>query len=268
MNTSLYVVTHKKFNPPDIKGYYPIEVGTSLRGEYLGYIKDNTGENISDKNKNYCELTALYWIWKNDKHSDIVGICHYRRYFSKYLFDNNPSHYISLENIETALIDCDVILPTRFFWINHNVASGYYEAGQGIKKDLLTTENVIKELYPEYLNSFNKILNARSASYCNMMICKKRVFDDYCKWLFDILFEVEKRTDITNYTVAEARIYGYLSEILLNVWVDRKKLKVKHCNVVVDKPLTKKRAPLAKIEKIPIIGHLSRILLCMDLNSL
>ena len=99
-----------------------------------------------------------------------------------------------------------------------------------------------------------------------MMICKKKKFDEYCHWLFDILFEVEKRTDITNYTVAEARIYGYLSEILLNVWVDYKRLKVKHCDVAVNKPLTRKRAPLAKIEKIPVIGYLSRILLCMDLN--
>lgn len=268
MNTSIYVVTHKQFNPPKIKGYYPIEVGADLHTADLGYIKDNTEENISDRNKNYCELTALYWIWKNDRKSDIVGICHYRRYFSKYLFDNNPVYYLTVKDVESTLSNYDMILPAKFFWLKHNVASGYYEAGQGRKKDLLIAKKVIKEKYPQYLNSFMKVLDAREASYCNMMICKKEIFDEYCYWLFDILFEIEKRTDITDYTVAEARIYGYLSEILLNVWVDYKKLRVKYCNVAVNKSLTRKRAPLAKIEKSPIIGYLSRILLCMDLNSL
>ena len=76
---SIYVVTHKKYNIPKMKGYIPIQVGASLH-ENLGYKVDSDGDNISYKNPNYCELTALYYMWKN-LDDDIIGLTHYRRYF-------------------------------------------------------------------------------------------------------------------------------------------------------------------------------------------
>ena len=264
MNT-MYVITHKKFTPPHIDGYVPIEVGADLRDEKLGYLKDNSGDNISKKNKNYCELTGLYWIWKNDK-SDYIGICHYRRYFSKWSLDPAVDYYYSMDKLVRYLNKYDVILPKKYFWLKHNVATGYYEAGQGKEKDLISVRNIIQEKYPEYLSSYNKVLKSHAASYCNMMVCSKSVFDNYCKWLFDILFELEKITDLSDYSLAEARIYGYLSEILINVWVIKNKARIKRLSVVVDKPATKRRKPLYAIEKVPIIGCLSKILLCMDIN--
>lgn len=268
MDTSMYIVTHKKFKVPSLNNYIPIEVGAELRNEELGYIKDNTGDNISIKNKNYCELTGIYWIWKNDKHSDAIGICHYRRFFSRYLFDVSQRYFLQVKDIDNLLKKYDMILPVKYFWIKHDVASGYYEAGQGIKKDLDTTADVIRDLYPEYCDTLKKVLVSKEASYCNMLICKRDLFNRYCEWLFAILFEVEKRTDISNYSDAEARIYGYLSEILLNVWIQYNHLNVKHYNVIVDKPLTKKRKPFAYIEKFPLIKYFAKILLCMDLNSI
>ena len=62
--------------------YMPIQVGKALHPELdLGFQCDNTGDNISEKNGSYCELTALYWAWKNLKDVDYIGLCHYRRYF-------------------------------------------------------------------------------------------------------------------------------------------------------------------------------------------
>ena len=76
----IYIMAHKKFAPPEEKGNIPLQVGAALH-EDLGYLRDDVGENISDRNQNYSELTGLYWIWKNEKEADITGLVHYRRYF-------------------------------------------------------------------------------------------------------------------------------------------------------------------------------------------
>lgn len=263
----IYVVTHKAFDPPQLENYYPIEVGAGLHDRGLGFLKDNIGDNISVKNPNYCELTAVYWIWKHDT-SDVVGICHYRRFFSKYSLDPNPRFYVSYKKLAEMLQNKDMILPEPFFWLKHTVATGYSEAGQGREKDLKILREIIQERYPEYLRVYDDVLKSRKASYCNMMVCKKETYDAYCGWLFDILFEMEKRVDLSDYTPAEARIFGYLSEILVNVWVLHNNLRVAYLPVAVDKPLTAKRKPLKSIEKIPLLGKVSKILNCMDLGSL
>ena len=101
-----------------------------------------------------------------------------------------------------------------------------------MKKDLNTVRKVLMERYPEYLIEYDLYLESRKSSYCNMFITKAPLFEQYCIWLFDILFETEKRTDITGYTKEEARIYGYLSELLLNVWVKHNKLEVAYMPMV------------------------------------
>lgn len=79
MDIKILVAAHKKYWMPDDSVYLPIQVGAALHSA-LGYVPDNTGYNISDKNPNYCELTALYWAWKNLE-CEYIGLCHYRRYF-------------------------------------------------------------------------------------------------------------------------------------------------------------------------------------------
>ena len=80
MKTQIFVMTHKKFNPPKDTVYVPLQVGSALNPD-LGYMKDDTGDSISDLNPYYGELTGMYWLWKNYSDVDIIGICHYRRYF-------------------------------------------------------------------------------------------------------------------------------------------------------------------------------------------
>ena len=173
-----------------------------------------------------------------------------------------------MNDLHKYLNKYDIILPERYFWIKHNVATGYYDAGQGIEKDLTMVCNIINRKYPSYSTTLNKVLKSKSASYCNMMVCSKKIFDRYCEWLFDILFELENVTDISTYSAAEARVFGYLSEILLNVWVINNDLKIKRLPVAVDKPISKRRKVFYKVEKVPLIGIISKILLCMDINYL
>ena len=85
MRIKIYTMTHKRFlEPEDNTLYIPLHVGRAMSRD-LGYIGDNTGEHISTWNDRYGELTGVYWVWKNDIDADIIGICHYRRFFVVYV---------------------------------------------------------------------------------------------------------------------------------------------------------------------------------------
>ena len=235
-NKKIFVVTHKKYKFPKDILYEPIEVNAN-RLDDLGYIKDNTKDNISDKNPNYCELTALYWIWKNYK-CDIVGINHYRRYLSienkkkikkAKTIDDKFSLILTDDQIDEILKDYDVIVPTTKL-ITKNVYTKYDQ--QHHIKDLDNCRKIISKKYKKYLLSFDKVMKQKEYAICNMCVMKKENFDNYCEWLFDILFELEKVTDISNYSQLQKRIYGFLSERLFNVWLDYNKLNIKKVNIV------------------------------------
>lgn len=217
---------------PEDDVYVPIHVGREGK-EPLGYLEDNTGDNISAKNANYCELTGLYWAWKN-LNCEYIGLCHYRRYFagrakSSDLADKKAAIF-HRQDYEALLQKYDVILPKKRNYYIETVRSQYEHAHN--KRDLDETEKIIQELYPEYSSCFTKVMNRTKLHILNMFVMKKELFEEYCKWLFTILFELEKRIDISSYNQYEARVFGFLSERLFNVWLERKKLKVIEVPVV------------------------------------
>lgn len=224
MKTFIAIATHKKYQMPIFDIYKPIEVGAEGKQRELGYLQDNTLENISNKNANYCELTALYWLWKNDK-SDYKGLVHYRRHFT-YLncFSDFRTGKFELvlneDELQKLLKKTDIILPKkRHYYIESNYS---HYAHAHYAKDLDLTREIIAEIYPNYIVAFDKVMKQTSAHMFNMMIMKSDKFDEYCKWLFDILFELEKRVDISQYDAYEARIFGFISELLLDVWIETK----------------------------------------------
>lgn len=227
MNCITLVVTHKKVTIQKNIGYQPIIVGDA-DFDIENAVRDNSGINISEKNKNYCELTAHYWFWKNwNKPYDYIGLVHYRRYLSTRRFSKNSRYYVSEINIDSLLRNKDVILPEPYK-LNRTVEEFYYIDGQGRKKDFDKVRSIIKEIYPEYMKAFNEHVKGNVGSYCNMFYMKHDDFLNYSKWLFDILFKLETIIDLSGYTLSEARIYGYLSEILLNVWVKFNQKKVRY----------------------------------------
>lgn len=230
MEVKLFVVSHKKFKCPQNNIYKAILVGNK-DFEFPDSFRDDTNINIAHKNSNYCELTALYWIWKNIS-SDILGICHYRRYFSKSKCSKEEKFFLNEEDILGAFKEYDIIMPEPNRW-SVSVSEMYYNYGEGKKKDLDLLREIIKETEIQYLDDFDKIMSSNSASYRNMFITKQNLFNEYCEWLFSILENLEKRVDLTGYTKEEARIYGYLSEILLNVWVRHHNLKIKYYPIML-----------------------------------
>jgi hypothetical protein len=89
------------------------------------------------------------------------------------------------------------------------------------------TRQIISERCPEYVKSFDRVMHRSSAHMFNMLIAKKSVYDAYCTWLFDVLFELEKRLDISAYSAFEARVFGRIGELLLNVWVEKNRISYK-----------------------------------------
>jgi hypothetical protein len=232
----IFVITHKKFNPVNIDGYIPLQVGAAINKLDLGYLKDNTGDNISLKNGSYCELTGTYWVWKNIKDEDIVGICHYRRYFSKDKVSINIKHFPKGYQIKKDLENNDIILQKKIDLKEKNVLEHFTnlcEKGEMLRKsDIGNTKKSIEKLYPDYIETFEKVINSNKLSFANMFITKKNIYDDYCNWLFTILSDVEEKLHLEKREGNAKRAIGYLGEFLLNVYVEKNNLKVKYYYIV------------------------------------
>ncbi|WP_270349884.1 DUF4422 domain-containing protein [Megamonas funiformis] len=232
MDIKVLIATHKKYWMPSDEVYMPIHVGKEGK-DNLGYVGDNTGENISIKNPNYCELTGLYWAWKN-LDCEYIGLCHYRRYFAHKSKNNKleskKQAIFTKNDYEKLLQQYDVILPKKRNYFIETVRSQYEHAHN--KKDLDEVERIIKIQYPSYMEAFEKVMNSRKLHIYNMFVMNKALFDEYCTWLFDILFTLEKRIDITNYDKYNARVFGFLSERLFNIWLEKKQLKIKTVDII------------------------------------
>lgn len=217
MNIKIIVATHKTYWMPPDAMYMPLHVGAEGK-KPLAYQGDNTGENISKKNANYCELTGLYWAWKN-LDADCLGLVHYRRHFSNgKLFCDKKESVITQIDVEQKLTKCDVLLPkSRNYWIETNY-SQYAHAHHAI--DLDKTRIILSEKYPDYLKCYDESMKRTKGHRFNMFIMRRDKFDKYCFWLFDVLFELEKRLDISNYSGNDSRVFGFVSERLLDVWLE------------------------------------------------
>lgn len=223
MIVSVYAFTHKKFDVPSDPMYIPLQVGAAVN-EDLGYLKDDVGDNISSLNCYYSELTGMYWLWKHENKSDIIGTCHYRRF----LIDSKEI-VLTKEKICDYLAEYDLIT-TKPVLLNNSYYYGF-SANHNIKA-LDTTGEVIKDLYPDYYETFITLVNGPYTYFGNMIICRHELYNRYCNWLFTIFKEVEKRIDLdTDEDAYHKRVLGFISEFLLYVFVNVNGLKAKHCKV-------------------------------------
>ncbi len=224
----IYIAAHKKCDIPKMEGYIPLQVGAKGK-ESLGFQRDDEGDNISEKNPNFCELTGLYWIWKN-KDDDYKGLVHYRRYFGRSNLSSKMSDIYSYDDLKDMLKDADMVLP-------------YVENfKQNAKEEILISccteeifrklKNTINELYPDYMTTFDRFWESNHASLFNMFFSNFEIFDAYCEWLFTILFKLESIVDISDLNDYQKRLYGFLSERLLNIWVMHNDLRIKNVPVI------------------------------------
>ena len=226
---ALYVCCHQETEIPAHPLLRPIQVGAALaRRRFPGFLHDDEGENISERNRAYCELTAQYWAWKNSG-AEYCGFFHYRRFLypdtaarRPYRLNRLPTETtlkdLGYDNFDQLIRQYDLILPMReemYVPVRKHYAEAPYHNGD----DLARMEHIIAELYPDDVSASDVYLSGTVQYFGNIFIMRRSVFDAYCAWLFPLLAEFDRRTDISGRTPQEVRADGYLAERLLGVFV-------------------------------------------------
>lgn len=236
----IFVSTHKDVNFFQGDVLQPVQVGASLRsGSIRHALRDDAGENISDLNPMYCELTTQYWAWKNVD-AEYYGFCHYRRYFdfSPVRHSENPWGEIIADRIcdetqrEYRLDDASIreavegydVITTEFkdlrrFPADYSTPHEHYEKAPQLNiDDLDRCMRIVAEMHPDYAEDVEAYLRGNTSCFCNMFIMRKGIFQDYCAWLFPILERFLAESDMSRYSREGMRTPGHLAERLLNIY--------------------------------------------------
>lgn len=237
------VAAHKSYRMPMDDMYLPVHVGKALHPEInLGkrFVADNSGENISFLNNYYSELTALYWIWKNDD-TKYKGLVHYRRHFEtanvavRVTRHDRFEKIVNKKEVAELFSDTNIILPRRRNYVIETVRSHY--AHTFPVEQLDETREIIASNTKEYIEAFDDVMSGTTAHMFNMMIMRKDKLDEYCGWLFPILFELQHRIDPSIYDSFNARYPGRISEMLLDVWLKTNEYSYRELPVISTEPV-------------------------------
>ena len=236
----ILVAQHKEAEVFHNEVYIPIHVGKALSKTELGILCDDTGDNISHLNPYFCELTAQYWAWKNMHDVEYIGLCHYRRYFQT---------EFTMENVEQLMDGADIVLAKSIFF-SENLYSNL--SRDLVPEDILAFFLYMKGRFQNDQDVINFLINCNHFNPCNMFVCKKSLFDEFCQWQSSILFDLFEILPKSPY-VREQRLMGYLAELLLPMYCITKGLKVKEIPVVSmmgdDKPILY-TSPFTKLKYI------------------
>lgn len=220
----IVIAAHKAYRMPESDMYIPLHVGAQGKLDSegkplsLGYRKDNTGDNISEKNPSYCELTGLYYAWKNIP-ADYLGLVHYRRYFAGKNKSKDPfEKIVTKAELEVIFDSCRIVVPKKRRYYIETLYSHYAHTHYASHLDLV--RQILQEQCPEYVPSYDRVVHQTSGYMFNMMVMERPLFDAYCAWLFSVLFELEKKVDVTELSAFQGRFYGRVSEIIFNAWLD------------------------------------------------
>lgn len=229
----------KKIVNTNSKIFFNIQCGKKDSSINLQMIGDDTGDNISNKNKYWSEITGNYWFYKNFtdlKKYDYVGLNSYRRFFNFKFNEVDPIYFSTLDEvknlldkysnsqIEKLMKDYDAITPIPFTYRSSiwTICKKNYN-----ENDFLVLREVVREKYPDYLSTFDQFFfkNNKMIGH-NMFIMRTDDFIDFSEWVFNILFEVEQKINPTNYNVQMIRVFGYMHELLLNIYIEKNMSKI------------------------------------------
>lgn len=229
-NLRVYIMTHGPECGWTMNYCSPLEIGAACRDKHCCPLRDDTGDNISEKDLLYCELTGLYWMWKNDTIHEYSGLYHYRRVFN-----------LSESKIRRYLRTYDWIVPK----INHvkpSVREHYLQ--EHIPEDWNLLMETLEELYPEYYESALSFFEGDSVYFANMFVTSRKLIDDYCNWLFPILQSVEDRLNLNDgRSKYQQRVIGFMAERLFSLYLKHNNFRLKEVKVWYVPPYV----PISKI---------------------
>lgn len=229
MDIKLFVCCHEETYVPFHTLLKPIQVGAALAdSRFSGFLHDDLGENISEKNRSYCELTAQYWAWKNEV-TDYYGFFHYRRFLypemnarHPYRIEGRPTdsllEKLGYDGFAKLIERHDLVVPIGED-MHAPVREHYATAPHHHGKDLELVEQIVKERFPEMKQAMEVYFSGAICYFGNIYIMKQQLFHGYCSWLFSILEEFDRRADLSGYSAQEKRVDGYLAERLFGVWL-------------------------------------------------
>lgn len=226
----IVVACHKPYWRSEDPLYCYVEAGAATHETHIPHmLRDDEGIHISAKNPTFCELTALYWAWKN-LDADFLGLCHYRRFFAEKRFGAKKRRILSGRKAWALLQTTDVILPRKRDYLIETNYSQYIHAHH--QQDLDTLREILSEKYPEYLDAFDTYMQKTAGHQFNMFLMKREILNAYCAWLFDVLFLLEERLDISGYSKTDQRVFGYVAERLVDTWLDTNHIPYRELPVV------------------------------------
>lgn len=243
-----FVVSHKSFNDSRFQGRTILYVNQHLpKQEKEDTINTWSGDNIDSLNPWYCELTALYWIWKNVPSKTIISFEHYRRVFLTSHSNWFTYQFLQKNEISEILSHYDIILP-----LVHHFKDDLYSQYQKnhIIQDMNIMEKVLLEKHQDYSTSLKETMEGHDAVLFNMFIMKKELLDDYCSFAFPLLnevFQIQKK-DILQRNDYQQRSIGFLSERLFNIYLNKKIPKEKRFHT-----------PIAHLDQKPFIHYIKDV---------
>lgn len=236
----IFITAHKPSVFPSASLFIPVHAGAAVSpADVPGTVRDDSGDNISSENARYCELTTQYWAWKNST-ADYVGFCHYRRHFifsperfaendygevlEPFLDERSAQKYgLTDEAMQKAIDGWDIITTplndVRTMGGFANLIDQWEADAHLRKQDLLLMRDVVHREQPAYYADMMDVLRGRRASFCNMFIMRKQIFEAYCEWLFPLLAAFDAQSDMSHADTQRLRTVGHLAERLLNVFV-------------------------------------------------
>ena len=233
----VFVCSHIETPIPAHPLLTPIQVGAALaERRFPGFLQDDVGCGISEKNRSYCELTAQYWAWKNCE-ADYIGFFHYRRFLypdrsakRPYTIRRAPTlpllDKLGYRDFGELIRQNDLILPMgedmKLPAREHYGRAPFHHA-----EDLALAERLVREQSPAYTAAMERYLADTTQYFGNIFIMRRELFCDYCAWLFPILEEFDRRADVSGYGTQEKRVDGYLAERLFGIYYTKHKEELK-----------------------------------------
>ena len=203
----------------------------------MGYIGDDSGDNISRLNLYINEITALYWMWKNTSHTTL-GLSHYRRFFTesddeKFSYDKILTKDAALKILEQY----DIIVAGIYFggltqheFIINDCGEDLAIFGEAVLKKYLL------QAQPDYLDAFEYVMNSTTFFKCNMFVARRNIVDAYCKWLFSFIIDATKEAlriaNLQELSWTPRRLMSFLAERMLTVWLIKNRLRIKELKVM------------------------------------